>query len=374
MDIKVRNFIFTVPLLLWSLSCFGFEQSNYSVEPVVGSDGFYSITIDGSGFGEGPNVVVYDNFNGGSAGDTLNLSSPEIGAWFSSSDYSGDLPKIVANELGKAIEVHNKGAGGTNKIAQIESRFDASSSIFISYSVQVPQGSTFSGATEEDEFSTISSWKYAWITDGSGALAADGNFDLCVPTHTGNGNFSIAGNEGSLGYVGNGDFWTHSGKNFMSFGLFADPVDPVNREGYAFYLHSGVEGAVKVWDRSGSSVMFPAVTSSFDRVKFPGWFGNGDYSNFNAYYDDLYVAIGPRAMKRVVLSDALELIDSVVNVVVPIISWSDTAISIKVPAEYYNSRDEVYLRIYDEDYSSISFLVREKGARSPKPPSAFSAI
>src|SRR5690554_7366312 len=44
------------------------------------------VTIVGSGFGSGPNIVIYDDFEGGSHDDPIALDSPVIGTWSAKSE------------------------------------------------------------------------------------------------------------------------------------------------------------------------------------------------------------------------------------------------------------------------------------------------
>ncbi|MEE8057506.1 MAG: hypothetical protein V3T17_06690 [Pseudomonadales bacterium] len=178
----------------------------------------------------------------------------------------------------------------------------------------------------------------------------------------------IGGNDGNLGYV-DPSGWSWHTKNHFSFGYMPDANDPTGSNGFLLYQHSGKASSYRKMVISNKPIMFSGVTTAFDRIKFPGWFGNGDSSNFDAYYDDIYVAIGPNALARVELSDATDLKSSVLNVTLPVTTWSDTQIEVRVPAEYLDSVSSLFLRVYDSANNNISAsLSSAPVANPPMPP------
>lgn len=113
------------------------------------------------------------------------------------------------------------------------------------------------------------------------------------------------------------------------------------------------------------------VTDGFDRVKFPGWFSDKGRP-FDAYYDDIYVAVGDNAFARVELSDAESHASSVKNVVMPVISWSGNNIEVKIHEEHFQDSGEVFLRVYDAQNNSVAMSFAPGTAVSPPaPPSNF---
>ncbi|MEE8057505.1 MAG: hypothetical protein V3T17_06685 [Pseudomonadales bacterium] len=148
------------------------------------NQGFYTVVINGSSFGGGPEMVLYDDFSSGTVGSVVSLNSPLIGTWSNSSDYNGK-PKVVAHNNGKAMQIHDFSQGySMNRIAQLEAILPRrDNTLFFSYSVTVPQGRFFSGASSDNTFPSPSSWKMTWIADGPGAIQTDNRFDFCVPTH-----------------------------------------------------------------------------------------------------------------------------------------------------------------------------------------------
>ena len=102
---------------------------------------------------------------------------------------------------------------------------------------------------------------------------------------------------------------------------------------------------------------FNSFTHLFDRIKFPGWFGNfgnADKSLFDAYYDDIYVATGANAFARVEISDAVNFTDSIVNLTMPIVSWAQDKIVIKVHQENAGNFSTWFLRVHDKNDNLVA--------------------
>jgi hypothetical protein len=333
------------------------------------SSPYVDFEVAGSGFGDGPNIVLFDDFSTGAAGLPVDLTLPVIGQWSASSDYSG-VPIIVEQDNSKAMNIHDFGKESLNRIAQLEVVFpEKVNDIFLSYNVIVPSNRYFAGASEDVVFPGVSSWKFTWIADGIGAIGSQTRFNLCIPTHAGNGSFMLQGNSGGLGYVNVQDNWSWHGKNHFSFGQIPDNDSPTTNNGKVFWSHTSSKGNFSKFT-ADQPVMPSGVTTSFDRVKFPGWFGNGDYSNFDAYYDDIYVAVGDNALARAVLTDSLNPEDASLNITLPVTSWSQEKIVVKINKEYLLSDSSPrYLRVYDANNNSSAKQVSLKGVA--RPPSNF---
>jgi hypothetical protein len=270
----------------------------------------------------------------------------------------------------------SQASGSMNRIAQLESVLPRRlNDIFISYSVVVPPGRYFSGATTDNTFPDASSWKFTWIADGTNAIGSTTTYNMCTPTHAGRGSFMVGGNSGSLSYLSVGAYWSWHTKNYFSYGALPNDGNPATANGSWYWQQSGKAGGAYALATSDKPVMQVGATTAFDRVKFPGWFGNGDISNFDAYYDDVYVAVGNNAMARVVLSDASSFNSSVKNVVMPVISWSDTRVEVKVHREHIESGGAVYFRVFNAANESVSAALVPSGTTlaAPSSPPSFSA-
>jgi len=311
---------------------------------------YYTVAITGSGFGGAPNIVVFDDFDNQTSA-SVELNKALIGQWNTGSSFSS-APKVVDFDGGKAIAVNTPGTY-TAKISQIEALFpERVSSVFISYSVTVPEGRFFAGSTSDLTFPTGSSWKYTWILDGPNGVDGLTKYNVCAPSHVGRGNFMLVGNSVSYGYFNMAPSWSWHTKNYMGFGVMPHETQPQTQNGHLIFQLTGKKDRALIVNKLDKPI-FPVTNStSFDRVQFPGWFGNGDFTNFQAYYDDIYVATGRNAYARVELSDSLDIATSTINLTMPVVSWSDTEIIFKLSKNTYKKASQFYLRIYDRNNSS----------------------
>lgn len=352
------NFVTALALAVSPL--FLAAEEEISTESSIDSNGMYQILLEGTNFPPAPNLAVFDNFEKYSNNNTITLNEAPYGSWDSygetigkpkSQSYlrkktSGDTSKRYQSS-GQEIRDFNYTDG--NKIAKLQTVFPRTSQVYLSYSVLVPEGNFFSGASSDNTFPSVSSWKFTWILDGAGAYQDAARYDLCVPTHVGNGNFLIAGNVGNLDTVPGSFQWSWHSQNYFSFGMKADSTDPINNPGYYFFKHTADKSNQTTIENSSKSPMFSGVSTGFDRIMFPGWWGNGDTSNFNAVYDDIYVAYGENAFSRIELLNSNDPETATSRVNLPFDSWNSTSISAKIPKEFLSTTSNKYLFIYDQN-------------------------
>lgn len=343
---------------------FSMSLTSVTMSDTPDASGYFTVQAQGSGFGVGPNIAVFDDFNNQTEGQNISLTSALIGQWSKSSSYSG-VPKIVSAGTGKAFQIHDF---TNSSIAQIEVVFPQKvSNVFYSYSVIVPDGRFFSGSSTDNTFPDVSSWKFTWISDGANGIASTTNYNVCTPTHGGKGSFLLAGNSVNYGWVTLQNSWSWHQKNYFSFGIQPDPNQPQTLPGLLYFQMTGKLGAPFTLTKSDTAIFPVSNTTSFDRVKFPGWYGNGDTSNFDAYYDDIYVATGPNAFARVELSDNTTVASSQMNITMPVVSWSDTNIQFKLHKEHLQKHLNLNVRVYDSKNTSTLALPLQCTI-CPKPP------
>jgi len=327
-------------------------------------DPYYTVAITGSGFGGAPNIVIFDDFDNQKS-ENVELNKALIGTWKTGSTFSS-LPKVVDFDGGKAIAVNTPGTS-TPKISQIEALFaEKASSIFISYSVTVPEGRFFAGATSDMTFPKGSSWKFTWILDGPNGKDGLTKYNVCAPSHVGQGNFMLVGNSVGYNYLNMASSWNWHTKNYMAFGVMPHEAEPQTQNGHVLFQLTGKKESALTINKFDKPIFPLTNTTSFDRVQFPGWFGNGDFTNFQAYYDDIYVATGRNAYSRVELSNSKDISSSTINLTMPVISWSDTEIVFKLSKKTYKNEPNFYLRIYDRLNKSTAHKLT--CGKCPKPP------
>lgn len=343
----------SIGLILCNLSFSATPIFDIATAPDV--NGYYKVQMTGLDFGEGPTIALFDDFNNQIVGQPVDLEKALIGKWSKSSSYSAQ-PKVVEYDGGKAFQIHDTTKTGTAKIAQIEVVFpEKQSDIFISYSVVVPEGKFFAGSSKDLTFPDVSSWKFTWITDTPNGIGSTTLFNICAPTHSGRGSFMLAGNSVNHGWVGVSNAWSWHDKNYMSFGLLTNDLDPISGLGNVVFQLTGKKYVPLVSNKNTSQIYPESNSKSFDRVKFPGWFGNGDTSNFDAYYDDIYVAIGKNALARVELSNAEDIERSTINMTMPIVSWTKDKIIFQIHEQTMKKVKGSYIRLYDRKNKSAAF-------------------
>ncbi len=360
---------------------FLFAVSGANATPAITSvQGTYAngqnITISGSGFGSGPHVEIYDDFeNGaGSPGTVIPLTSPEVGQWtdygqtvgrprYHSLAASGShgwaindktyiqYPKDDSNRMGQFIKVFS------NPVQEI----------FISYQVAVPTGTNFSGASTPNTFPNVSSWKFFWVYDGPTGYNSDGKADMCLPTHVGYGSFMLAGNDGNLISLGN-TWWSWNGFNRMSVWLRANSANPSGGNCNILYQVTNAEKGTTQIIRNDLPVFPAGATTQWDRATMPGWWGNGDWSNFDGVYDDVYIASGPNAAARVEIGDAATYTASKHLTILTPQSWTGTQIIATVRAGQFSTFNGTYLYVTDSNNNVSSGIPVTVCSQCPSAP------
>ena len=353
---------------LLSAQTFALSISSVKMSDTTDAAGYFNVTIEGSGFGAGPNIALFDDFNNQTSGAPIVLNkSALIGTWINSSSYSA-IPKIVDYGKGKVFQIYGGSSMNGPSVAQIETVFSPKvSNIFISYSVVVPEGKFFAGSSVDYKFPDVSSWKFTWITDTPDGIYSQTRHNVCTPTHGGYGSFLLAGNSVNYGWISIAESWSWHTKNYISYGTLPHSTLPQQEPGKIFFQLTGKPNTPLIYEKNDKPIFPTTNTTSFDRVKFPGWFGNGDNSNFDAYYDDIYVATGPNAFARVEISDATTAAKSTINLTMPVTLWGNDKIEFKMHREHLsNPSPNLFVRVHDKsDATASSALICGK---CPKPP------
>lgn len=338
-------------------SAYSSEHIDMKISESPDSAGFYEVVLSGSSFGGGPNIIVYDDFSGNQVGEVVALNSAYIGRWDSYGIWAG-RPEVVEFQGSNMFRMRDFGHRLTSghRMAQLETAFEKQTEIFFSFSAALGKESTFAGAAEEEQFPEVSSWKFTWLLDGEGgtAMGSEGLFDLCIPTQVGNGRFAIAGNDGTFGgVVESKTAWSWTSKNHFAFSLKSGSVDVSTPFEYMYYRHVGMANKGFELKRGGDDLRLnEGTTKTFDRLRFNGWWGNGNNDNFDAFMGDIYVAVGENSMARVEISDSKSVEGATVIKPLPIISWSDTEIVARVQRNYIERGSSYYVKVFDGENNS----------------------
>lgn len=352
---RLKLFIFMAVLLSGISRLYAVDITNVTISTSFDGNGYYTITVDGTGFGPAPNVLVFDDFEKGTV-DTQIL--PGLNATFGSWDSRGDTNGIAqykahgTDNLVMQIRDFAYPVESSHRLAKLEKLFPGpQTDFFLSFSAIVPKGNYFAGADKPEVFANISSWKFTWVVDGPTGILSDGQIDYCIPTHTGNGTVGFGGNDGLLFYINNmSEWWDWKNFNHMSFGMISAPVRPAENPGKIYWMSSNVKHGMLEIYRNNVPTMQPDATKTFDRIWFPGWWGNSPPGEkFNAYYDNLYVAVGPNSFARIEVADASIRTASKNIVTLPPDSWSNTKIVFKIHKNVVDKNANHFIFIHDKD-------------------------
>lgn len=317
-----------------------------------------TITISGQNFGGGPTVVLYDDFNNGTVGATIPLTSPTIGDW--SSAVRPFVYDSIARSGKTAARIYNNGDESI-----VRKNFsDGVTEVMLSFWVRIPDGTSFPGDTSgPGTFSSNSSWKMAWLIDTS----YDGSSsDLCIPTHIGNGSFYLAGNDFNLVTLPKSSgWWSWKGWTRMTVWLRANPSAPASDGQYMWQAVSAEHGISSL---GGSRAVFDAdgpSTKEFKFINVPGWVRGGG----RPVYDDVYLTAGPNAQARIEIGDAPTYAASKHLALVPPSSWSSTSITAKLPSGALPPNGApAYVYIVDKDGVANATGIPLECKVCPKPP------
>lgn len=310
-------------------------QINPATQPTVK-------TITGTGFGQGPDIVLFDSFDAGTAGELVTLSGAEIGQWSQhNGDGSGFVPQtkyfMANNRLWMAgrdvdnVSVDAKhGTGLRADFAEEVTEFR------LSYRLLCPDGYKFPGTTlaNTTDFSG-SNWKIMWMgrdEEGDAAGATQGQPDLCIPTVI-NG-FPVAGNNLRWEYGASSRVYVNApsavNENLWSFYQSPESVEGA-RDGTIEFLQCNGDETIRVSHINADPFHEwngDVTNESFNMLLFNGWMGNvPSYVDVLPLFADAYVAIGPNARACLITSNAETLATSTQVYMVPHTTWSDTKIT-----------------------------------------------
>lgn len=305
------------------------------------------IEVTGSGFGKGPKVVFFDDFQAADDGARLGEADIRIGT------FNATRPAIYTTYDGisgeKGLLIRERNADGTSNLLQTEVVFDPTGEALFHYAVHVPSGNTWPYVTNGNtaSFGDTSSWKFIWLMSGSKGSSESGIFDTCLPTHVGQGLMSLAGNDGGFSADKFINWWDWHGVNHITVAIEKSKVATENNVGSIYWRT--INQAFKRREKTYSEVALQkaGVDVNFDRVKIPGWVRQDPNDGFNAIYDNIYVAVGENSKARIEVTDRKDPAEATFVIVIPPISWADDKVAFRVPAVIAGAREEFFVRIYN---------------------------
>lgn len=314
--------------------------------------GQVQIAITGTDFGaQGPNVVVHDSFEDVSASDAQ---------WTSGSPVIGNVARSGNNSH---LGYNNADDGPYILRKDLGANYDE---IYLSYWVKLGTsyfpGAGAAGPTSPNQFPNNSSWKFLWLMDGSQGYRGNDDFDMCIPTHTGNGSIRLAGNDGNFISVGN-DWWSWNEWVRISTLIRKQSGD------YGFWQTVSVEHGNEISEFGNNSPFFPGVTDTFSYITMPGWMRDSQEPVI-VHYDDVYIAVGDGAPARIEIANASNYNNATVIDMAQPSSWSDGAISATVPASSgLATSGNGYLFVFDSSgqRNAVGYPLCSECPESPEP-------
>jgi len=363
----LRNYMLTTKRLLYLfifLSILPISSISKAAPAIQQVEGAYiengTISIEGTQFGtDGPNVLIYDNFEGGIAGDEVDLAAT-IGNW---DNYGTNHPiyDSFANSGKTSMRVYDSIEAKT--FTQVMKKFPTKvTEIFMSFQVAVPPNTLFPARYEDvafGEFPNESVWKFTWlmneVSHSPGSLPNDN--DICIPTHISKGQMVLQGNilKNVNPYFevykkNNGDTWWAWGSfNRISTWLKADINNPPTSNGTMWVQGVSVNGQ-KITEQARPIFDGGAFPYKWGYIVVPGWMREQSRGDTRPVYDDFYIAIGENAAARIELGNQANYKDCTnLSILIPK-SWENDLITATIHSGSLDlNSNNLYLFVINAD-------------------------
>lgn len=313
-----------------------------------------ALRINGSNFGSGPTIVIYDDFEGGNAGDLIPYSNAKIGQWHHYGTGTPRPPRFdpISHSGKYSARMFDMGMRQLN--VQLKA---GTTEVFMSYWVLVPPGTPFPGRNSGPrELSSDSSWKFSWLFDES---YQGKDSDVCVPTYTGQKIFQLAGNDRNLVRPTLG-WWDWDNWIRVAAWFKANTNDPTS-PGVVRFQTLSVNKGLRSQTWTDLAVFDADFTigdgrKEFQNLNFPGWVRpvrtiadppNGSSPETRILYDDIYVASGVNSVARVEIGDKPNYADSTILSVQLPIEWDDYSILVDMRPGGLNDLLKGYVYVTD---------------------------
>lgn len=278
------------------------------VSGAIGPD--QQITITGTGFGAGPNVVLFDDFRSVSA-NQVHGTHAVIGQWNVAKAVGFNDPKL---SHGKGIRVVADIRGQLTSTVVFP---QTAGEVYVSFVGYVPDGYKFPSAIAEEQLPTVSGLKMAWLMDGGKGHSSSAQSDYVLGGY-GGGLYRVASNDanGPSQYDVNrqiGCEWDTPVR--YGYWLKGNGTERVGSNG-SFQATNGQEQVSRSYKDFKPWFTDAHERYSWDRVNFVGYVRNGPGKDptaqpasafeqgHNFVMDDIYVATGPNACARVEIGNA----------------------------------------------------------------------
>lgn len=346
-----------------------FVSATASAAPVINSvSGSYAegatITIQGSAFGSGPNLVLFDNFEGGAAGAAIRtgVNSATVGQWNRTigNVYYTDSTKVSGGKAFQADMTSNlPPEAAYNAYSAVD--FSPDSEAFMSWWFYLPAGDKWPGENHAEGIN----WKIVWIYGH-----CDYTEDMVLPVVLGAG-ANITGDPVGCDWCP-GPPWPD------------DPANPIDDAYLGLDLEKGrwlrvwtwIKGgysndaAMQYWELTNAGVSARLNRSNFNNLYPPGIPMTGSRCGsssittakyqtvlMNAYgrstppshptFDDFYLATGANARARVEIGNQPVYNSSTKLAILTASSWTSASITASMRQGIFRPGDTAYVFVVD---------------------------
>ena len=338
---KFSRFLYILLLSLFSAFQLATASAQPNITAVNGAiqDGG-QITITGSGFGTGPNLVLFDDFESGSVGAPIKTGpgSATVGTWSALGTTHPEYSNLHSISGTKAFRADMQ----PHWMAWTEALLpDNTTEVFLSWWMLIPPGDKIPGIDSTD----CINWKVVWL-QGSGTT----DDDYTLPVILGPGASPAC--QGSLGYAiaANGSPYT----KYLSLNFAVGKWKRVWMR-----IKGGAEntGAMKFWELDDSSgvlvrvndtnvtTMYTGSNRKYERVHINGY--GRSTAGSHPTFDDVYIASGSHAQARVELGNNAVYTQCTKLAIFTPTSWNSSTISATVRQGVFGTADPVFLFVFN---------------------------
>lgn len=295
--------------------------TGYSGSLTAGS----TFTVTGSGFGsQGPTILLFEDFEGNTAGSKISLTAPYIGQWASYNGGGGSkqyLASSTAHTGSVSFNINDVGSitngTGTQAAANILNlALGTQVEMFASYWTYTPgqqfcgeygnigSGSPVGTAPSAGQFSQDSCWKMIWVQKGLNDISG---WSLVLPSYNGEGTFQIAGEEQVfIDSISNSWFSFTTWNRIATWIRGAPNATGSQSSGFMQFLNSQNGMTTVQFGTATTNPLFNAGGSggtSFDNLNVPGYTAVASKTQL-PLIDDIYITVGAGSVARVEIGDA----------------------------------------------------------------------
>lgn len=278
-----------------------------------------SITISGSSFGSnGPTVILFDDFEGGTAGNELSTSLAPLGTWSrvqGNTSTGGDWTSYsnvsaVSGSLAARFDADAYDGIGYHP-ALIKEGLTPFDSFYISWWMYLPVGDTFSGCPG------ACNWKTVWVCASDSCTDAD-----VTPAAVGSSSWVIFGND----YPTTNWFdFSFSNGTWYRFGWWQRGRTTTSGENKIWITQSSGTAIPSGFMQTGIATLNSGDTGKRQFISVNGYIRST--SNSHNMFDDVYIATGEYAQARVEIGNASTYDNCSRLAMVTPTSWSASSIT-----------------------------------------------